>query len=80
MQLRVTAIRDDGSYWAVDVRTLRQALKVARRLRWQEGWPAWICDHDEPGDRRSIACWQQWRERRERRDYAWFDSPTAGIH
>ena len=74
MQLRVTAIQDDGGYWGVDVRTLRQAQKVARRLRWQHGYPTWISDFNQPGDRHTIDAWRTWQARqrwlREARD-AW---------
>lgn len=74
--LRVTARRDDGSYWGVDVRTMRQAWKVARKLRWRMGWPTWIEDLAIPADRRLIACWQKWHTAK-----AWKDQTTApGIH
>ena len=66
--LRVTAIREDGSWWGVDVRTLRQAVKVARRLRWRQHWPTWINDPELPGDVRTITCWRQWHIRQRQRE------------
>jgi len=74
--LRVTAIRDDGTKWAVDVRTLRQARKVARNLRWRRGWPAWIYRGDQPADLVLIDCWRRWHLRQR----LLHEAPVAGIH
>lgn len=60
MPLRVVAIREDGSWWGVDVRTLRQAQKVARALRWRKGWPTWIANVEQPADRVRIERWRLW--------------------
>jgi hypothetical protein len=68
--LEVVALREDGSRWCVPVRTMRQAFKAARRLRWRKRWPTWICRHDMPADQRTIKHWRQWR--------AWTEQPPVG--
>jgi hypothetical protein len=77
--LRVTAIRDDGSWWGVDARTVRHALKAARRLRWQHGWLVWIESPEQPANTRLIDCWHQWQLRRQQLE-AWQRDPIGGVH
>jgi hypothetical protein len=51
--LQVAAIDRPGGRWTVEVRTPRQAQKVARHLRWRKGWPTWIYKFEQPADSRS---------------------------
>jgi hypothetical protein len=69
IDLQVTAILKDGSWTWRYVRTLKGALKLARRWRVENGWRTWIEDGNMPGNLPHIEMWWQW--------YAWHEQPRS---
>jgi hypothetical protein len=77
--LAVVAVRPDATHWCAPVRTMRQAMKVARHLRWRQNWPTFIHRHDEPADLQMIEAMRRSREVRERRRVLRMWRPDASV-
>ena len=76
--LVVVAIMPNGEHFGAPVRTMRQAMKVARHLRWRQGWPSFIHRHDEPAD---LVMIEHIRRREQRRALrTWRPSASVVTH